>query len=163
MIHAELSVEKYDNKSVIEHFLCAGYSIFVYFKKFIYFKLFLAVLGLYCCVRAFSICCQWGLLSTCDAWASHCRAWALGARRLSSCPHGLSCSVACWILPVQGSNQCPLHCKVNFQPLDHQGSHGYSINCFIIKFIDLILMTTLWGSIMISILQVRKLGLRELN
>ena len=78
-----------------------------------------------------------------DAWASHRRAWALGARRLSSCPHGLSCSVACWILPVQGSNQCPLHCKVNFQPLGHQGSHGYSINCFIIKFIDLILMTTL--------------------
>ena len=27
--------------------------------------------------------------------------------------HRLSCSVACGIFPDQGSNQCPLHCKVD--------------------------------------------------
>ena len=122
-----------------------GIVFFCLLKKIIYFQLFLAVLGLYCCVWAFSICGEWGLLSSCDVWVSHWRASALGVPRLSSCPHGLSCSMACQILPVQGLNQCPLRCKVNFQPLDHQGSHGYSINCFIIKSIDLILMTTLWG------------------
>ena len=35
----------------------------VYFlKKFIYFYLFLAALGLCCCTRAFSSCGEWGLL-----------------------------------------------------------------------------------------------------
>ena len=36
--------------------------------------------------------------------------------------HGLSCSEACGIFPDQGLNWCPLHCKVDSQPLDHQGS-----------------------------------------
>ena len=33
--------------------------------------------------------------------------------------HGLSCSVTCEILPDQGSNQHPLHCKTDSQPPDH--------------------------------------------
>ena len=35
--------------------------------------------------------------------------------------HGLSCPEASWD-PSQGSNQHPLHCKADFQPLDHQGT-----------------------------------------
>ena len=36
--------------------------------------------------------------------------------------HGLCCSVACGILPNQGSNPHPLHWQVDSQPLRHQGS-----------------------------------------
>ena len=35
--------------------------------------------------------------------------------------HGLSCSTACGIFPDQGLNQCLLHCKMDSQPIDHQG------------------------------------------
>ena len=46
--------------------------------------LFSAVLGLRCCMKAFSSCRQQGILPSCGAWASHCSilsrygAWALG-------------------------------------------------------------------------------------
>ena len=36
--------------------------------------------------------------------------------------HRPSCSVACGILPDQGSNPCPLHWQADSQPLRHQGS-----------------------------------------
>ena len=36
--------------------------------------------------------------------------------------HGPSCSAACGIFPVQGSNPCPLHWQADSQPLHHQGS-----------------------------------------
>ena len=35
---------------------------------------------------------------------------------------GLSCSMACGIIPDQGLNLCPLRWKVDSHPLDHQGS-----------------------------------------
>ena len=88
--------------------------------------LFLAALGLCCCVRAFFSCGEQGLLSSCGAQASSCgafsccRVWALGcqtpvvvASELQSTGsvvvlHGLSCSVAHGILLDQGSNPCPL-------------------------------------------------------
>ena len=35
--------------------------------------------------------------------------------------HGLSCSTECGVFPDQGLNQCLLHCKVDSQPVDHQG------------------------------------------
>ena len=38
--------------------------------------------------------------------------------------HGPSRSAACGILPVQGSNPCPLHWQADSQPLRHQGSLG---------------------------------------
>ena len=38
------------------------YVCFLFFYKFIYLFLFLAVLGLLCCARAFSGCGEWGLL-----------------------------------------------------------------------------------------------------
>ena len=58
-------------------------------KKKIY--LFLTVLHLCCYVQAFSSCGDWGLLSSCDAWTSHCGgfscygAWAVGCAGFSSC------------------------------------------------------------------------------
>ena len=36
--------------------------------------------------------------------------------------HGLSCSVIMWDLPRSGADPCPLHCKVDSQPLEHQGT-----------------------------------------
>ena len=99
-----------------------------FLNKFIYFiYLFLAVLGLCCCVWTFSSCGERGLLF----FAVHglliavtslcCRARALGARAsvVVACglqsagsvvvEHGLSCSAARGIFPDQGSNPCPLH------------------------------------------------------
>ena len=32
----------------------------------------LAALGLWCCARTFSSCREWGLLSSCNEWSSHC-------------------------------------------------------------------------------------------
>ena len=47
-----------------------------------------------------------------------------GSRRAGSVTvaHGLSCFMACGILPDQGSNPCPLHWQADSQPLCHQGS-----------------------------------------
>ena len=52
-----------------------------------------------------------------------------GSRRAGSAivAHGASCSVACGILPDQGSNPRRLHWQADSQPLRHQGSppHGF--------------------------------------
>ena len=71
------------------------YTFFYYlfiFKIFIYF---LAVLGLYCCTRAFSSCGEWGLLFVALRGllievASRCGAQALGARASIVVAHRLS-------------------------------------------------------------------------
>ena len=47
---------------------------------FFFNNLFIASLGLRCCVQAFSSSGRWELLSSCDAGASPCGAQALGAR-----------------------------------------------------------------------------------
>ena len=46
------------------------------FLKFSFIHLFLAVLGLHCCVLTFSSCRKQGLLSSCGAQASHCNAFS---------------------------------------------------------------------------------------
>ena len=62
----------------------------VYFSLNFFF-LFLATLGLCCCVGLFSSCSKQWLLFTWSVWASHCggvtrcAAWALGLGGLSSC------------------------------------------------------------------------------
>ena len=93
---------------------------------------------------SFSSCGEWGLLSHCSAWASHCggdsccvcstgfgscgtwahRLWLVGPRARAPCcvAPGFSCSTACGIFPGQGLNLCPLHGQVNSYPLSHQGS-----------------------------------------
>ena len=103
----------------------------------IYLFLFLAVLGLRCCARAFSSWGEQGLLFvvlqgySLLRYAGFSLRWLLllrstGSRRagFSSCgawaqqlwsagsvvvAHRLSCSTACGIFPGQGSNPCPLH------------------------------------------------------
>ena len=46
--------------------------------------------------------------------------------------HGPSCSMACGILPDQGSNPCPLHWQADSQPPRHQGSPAhFSIGLFV--------------------------------
>ena len=76
-----------------------------YLKK-LKFYLFLAVLGLHCCVKAFSSCSaqvfHWGGFSCCGAQAL--RAWTSVVAVLR-----LSRSKACGIFLDQGSNLCPLH------------------------------------------------------
>ena len=55
----------------------------VFCKMFFLITLFLAVRGLHCCVRAFSTGGEQGLLSSCNAWASHCGGFSCsGARAL---------------------------------------------------------------------------------
>ena len=73
------------------------------------------MLGLHCCVWAFSSCGERGATLHCGARASHCGgfsccgAQALGARAPVVVVHGLSCPAACGNFPDQGSNPCPLH------------------------------------------------------
>ena len=111
---------------------------------FIY--LFLAVLGLPCSAQAFSSCDERELLSSWNAWTSHCsgfscwRAWAEGCRTsVVVVPglwstgsivvaHGFSCHVACGIFLDQELNPCLLYWQVDFfLPLSHQGSPYYVI------------------------------------
>ena len=58
-----------------------------------------------------------------------------GSRRVGSVvvAHGPSCSVACGILPDQGSNPCPLHWQADSQPLHHQGSPNVSCIYYLIS------------------------------
>ena len=86
------------------------------------------MLGLRFCARAFSSCGKWGPLFIALRGpltiADSLFLWSTGSRRTGSVvvAHGLSCSVACGILPDQGSNPCPLHWQADSQPLRHQGS-----------------------------------------
>ena len=112
-----------------------GNLFFFFLNKFIYFiYLFLAALGLCCCVRAFSSCGERGLLfvavhrlliAVASLVAEHGlqahglqQLWHMGSAVVARGPqsagsvvvaHGLSCSAACGIFPDQGSNPCPLH------------------------------------------------------
>ena len=50
--------------------------------------------------------------------------WNMCSKQMdfSICGHRLSCSMACGILPDQGSNPCTLHWYADSHPLDHRGS-----------------------------------------
>ena len=82
-----------------------------FLKNYLFIYLFLAALGLHCCVQAS----HWGGFSC-------CRAQALGCTGSVGVAHDLSCSVARGIFPDQESNPCSLHWQADSQPLDHQGS-----------------------------------------
>ena len=103
------------------------YCVFFSCLSFFFFNLFMAVLGLRFCVRAFYSCGKGGHSSTRCAGLSLLRPLLLrstGSRRAGSVivAHGPSCFVACGIFPDQGSNPCPLHWQADSQPLCHQGS-----------------------------------------
>ena len=124
--------------------LCLRASLSITFSRFVHIVagvrisfsfylnlfLFLAALGLCCCLRAFSSCGERGLLfvgvrGLLIAVASRCGARALGKRAsvlvalgLYSAgsvvvAYGLSCSAACGIFLDQGSKPCPLHWQVD--------------------------------------------------
>ena len=104
------------------------------FFKLIY--LFMAVLGLGFCARAFSSCGKRGPLFIAVhrcAGLSLSRPlllWSTGSRRAGSVivAHGPSCFAACGIFPDQGSNPCPLHWQADSQPLRCQGSPRIILN-----------------------------------
>ena len=100
-----------------------------FFFKFIY--LFLAVLGLPFCVRAFSSCGKWGPLfiavrGPLTIAASLVAEHRLQTRRLSNCGSRAQLLCGMWDLPRLGSNPCPLNWQADSQPLRHQGSPAIS-------------------------------------
>ena len=95
----------------------------------------MSVLGLHCCVQAFSSCGKLELLfpvvlglfiavaslfvnSSRHSGFSSCSFQAL-EQRLRSCR---ACSEACGIFLDQGANPCPLHWQADSYPLPHQGN-----------------------------------------
>ena len=92
--------------------------------------LFLAVPG-HCCCLEFLLLWRVGVLYQLQSTDS--RASVVATRQLRSCDswalehssvamaHRLSCSVACGILPDQGSDLCVLHWQAYSFPLSHQG------------------------------------------
>ena len=95
---------------------------------YLFIYLFMAVLGLRFCARAFSSCGKWGPLFIAVRGPLTVAASLLlrstGSRHAGSVvvAHGPSCSAARGILPDQGLNPCPLHWQADSQPLRHQGS-----------------------------------------
>ena len=113
-LNSRLSKPPYHSSSTLFFFL-----IIIY--------LFLAVLGLRFCARAFSSCGKPGPLfiavrGPLTIVASLVAEHRLQTHRLSSCGSRPSCSAACGIFPDQGSNPCALHQQADSQPLRHQGS-----------------------------------------
>ena len=98
---------------------------------FIYLFIYLWLFWVFVSVRGLSL-----VVASGGHYSSRCvglsLSWPLllrstGSRRSGSVvvAHGPSCSVACGILPDQGSNPCPLHWQADSQPLRHHGSpHG---------------------------------------
>ena len=91
-----------------------------------FFTLFLAVLGLHCCVRAFSNCGEQGLYSSlqCAGFSFQWllgRAQALGMQASVAVVCGFGSCMEGGIFLDQGSNPCPLHWQVDSKPLDYQG------------------------------------------
>ena len=118
--------------------------IILFFFKFIYiYFLFLAVLGLRFCARAFSNCSERGPLFIAVRGPLTVVASPVAEHRLQTprragsvvVAHGLSRSAACGIFPDQGSNPCPLHWQADSQPLRHQGSPicDYSFGSVVLK------------------------------
>ena len=99
----------------------------------------LATLRRFHCSWTFSSSCKQRVLSSCGMQLLIVVASLAAEHRLQGMPasvvvihglqstgsiavaHGLSCTMACGIFPDQGSNQCPLHCKVDSSALDYQG------------------------------------------
>ena len=86
--------------------LLSLYSHYYFYSLFIYY-LFLAVLGLRCCARAFSICGEWGPLCIAvrgplTIAASPVAEHRLQTRRLSSCGSRAQLLRGMWDLPRPG-------------------------------------------------------------
>ena len=100
---------------------------YFFFLKYLFIYLFMAVLGLRFCAKAFSSCGKRGPLfiavrGPLTIAASLVAEHRLQTRRLSNCGSRPHCSAARGIFPDQGSNPCPLRWQADSQPLRHQGS-----------------------------------------
>ena len=109
-----------------------------FFFIVLFFYLFLGVLGLCCCTRAFSMGTRRAAHArrkqlVCRGAPRSCSSWALMSGGSAVVAHGLRRSVAYGTFPDQGSNLCPLHQQLDSYPLDRQGS---PVLCFL-KFIYL--------------------------
>ena len=84
----------------------------VFFFKYLFIYLFLAVLGLCFCRQVFSSCSEWELLFLLQ-WPLLLQ--SIGSRRAGSVvvAHGLGCSMAHRIFPDQGLDPCPWHWQVD--------------------------------------------------
>ena len=95
------------------------------FKFKIHLFIYLAVLGLRCCVGFFSSYSGRGLLSGCSMRVSH--RFSLVQHRLQRTGsvvvvHRLCCSRVCRIFLHQGSNPCLLNWEADSLPMSHQGN-----------------------------------------
>ena len=122
-------------------------TVWFFINLFIY--LFLAVLGLRFCARAFSSCGKRGPLFIAESGPLTVAASPVAEHRLRRAgsvvvAHELSCSAACGILPDQGSNPCPPHWQADSQPLRHQGSPDCLV--FVAKLYILAPLLLLWSS-----------------
>ena len=90
--------------------------------------LFTAVLGLHCCAGFSLVVASRGCSLILVCRLLNAVAFLVAEHGLQGAPasvvvaHRLSCSVACGILPDQGSNPCLLHWQVYSLPPSHQGS-----------------------------------------
>ena len=77
---------------------------FFFFLILIFFFTYFLLCWVFIAVWTFSSCGEWGLLSSCDAWAFPCGGFSCGARALQGAwasvvvAHRLSCSVAHGVL-----------------------------------------------------------------
>ena len=112
---------------------CDSFNIF-YLFIYLFLILFMAVLGLRFCARAFSSCGKRGPLFIAVRGSLTIAASLVAEHRLQTragsviVAHGPSCSAACGIFPDQGSTPCALHWQADSQPLCHQGSPSFNIN-----------------------------------
>ena len=77
-----------------------------------FYILFLTVLGVCCCSRAFCSCGVQGLFSSWGVQASACSGFCYRA-------HGLRCSTACGVFLDQEANLRPLRWQADSLPLGH--------------------------------------------
>ena len=146
-------------KKILIVTLNGTFVFFLSYFNYLFIYLFMAVLGLRFCARAFSSCSKRGRSSSQCAGLSLLRPLLLrstGSRRAGSVivAHGPSCSAACGIFPDQGWNLCPLHWQADSQPLRHQGSPG----TFVFNAIFPTTTPTL-GAVTIAFLSVLETGL----
>ena len=110
---------------------------FIYFK-FIYLFIYFWLCWVFVSARGLSPAAASGGHSS-SRCAGLSPSWPLLLRSMGSAvvAHGPSCSMACGILPDQGSNPCPLHWQADSQPLRHQGSPHfiYFKILFVLKFL----------------------------
>ena len=112
-------MNKAQNCSFLKKYITSLLSHVIFFLTFIYLYLFLAVLGLHCCMQAFSSCSEWGILccgsqaynwgglscwggQVLGAGLSSCSSWALEHTGFSSCGPLAKLLFGTWDLPRSG-------------------------------------------------------------